>query len=138
MTNGLYKRPDVELPYNIDTRYFTYNQEGSIKEKYKRKWVENKPSSIKAFCTNCVNHYGYSKDKVTIHCNPVADEPRVMCENPFTSKQEEKAAEKEIIPRRGIQPDYRKMHLCTLCNSCTRAASTHDGINPFSRAFRSM
>lgn len=157
MYSTLYQKPDVELPYNIDTRYFKHVQEGVVKEKYEqrwvvltenvnefveelsksynnlalsnvsredrgpltiltanygdselsdsytgdgelswwtfggsvysyhiRRWVNNNPDAIKEFCTSCVKNYGYAKDEVTVSCNPVAGEPRVMCEATFT------------------------------------------------------
>ena len=39
MYTPLYKKPDVDLPYNIDTRYFKQVQDGIIKEKYEQRWV---------------------------------------------------------------------------------------------------
>lgn len=39
MNNTLYKKPDHELPYNIDTRYFKNISEGEVKEKYEQRWV---------------------------------------------------------------------------------------------------
>lgn len=39
MNNTLYKKPDHELPYNIDTRYFKNVTEGEVKEKYEQRWV---------------------------------------------------------------------------------------------------
>ena len=157
MYSTLYQKPDVELPYNIDTRYSKSVQEGTTKEKYEqrwvvlteqvndfittlptsynnlalvdvtredrgpltiltanygdsgllesytgdgeiswwtfggsvysyhiRRWVANNPAAIKDFCTHCVRNYGYQSDEVTVNCNPIAGEPRVMCEATFT------------------------------------------------------
>lgn len=39
MYSTLYKKADVELPYNIDTRMFKWVQEGETKQKYEQKWV---------------------------------------------------------------------------------------------------
>lgn len=39
MNNILYKKPEHELPYNIDTRYFKNVSEGNTKEKYEQRWV---------------------------------------------------------------------------------------------------
>jgi hypothetical protein len=34
MNNILYQKPDHDLPYNIDIRYFKNISEGTVKEKY--------------------------------------------------------------------------------------------------------
>lgn len=162
MYTPLYKKPDVDLPYNIDTRYFKQVQDGIIKEKYEqrwvvlteevnsfiealpqsfnelalsgvsrddrgplnvvtvnygeaglsedydgdgeltwwtlsngiytyhiKRWVENTPDAIKAFCEHCKQDYGYQPEEVSVSCNPTAGEPRVMCEGTFTPNQYE-------------------------------------------------
>lgn len=57
---------------------------GSVYSYHIRRWVTNTPTDIKDFCTSCVTTYGYTKEEVTVTCNPVAGEPRVMCEATFT------------------------------------------------------
>lgn len=57
---------------------------GSVYSYHIRRWVTNTPDAIKAFCKSCTTDYGYTKDEVTVNCNPVAGEPRVMCEATFT------------------------------------------------------
>lgn len=57
---------------------------GSVYSYHIRRWVTNTASDIKNFCTSCVTNYGYTKDEVTVNCNPIAGEPRVMCEATFT------------------------------------------------------
>ena len=157
MYNTLYKKADVELPYNIDTRMYKWVQDGETKQKYEqkwvilteqannfieqlphsyeglalqspsredrgpltivsvtygdnelnqdyvgdgeicwwtlsngvytyhvKKWVTNTPENIKAWCEYCMNSYGYEDKEVSVNCNPVAGEPRVMCEATFT------------------------------------------------------
>ena len=159
MNQPIYHRPDVELPYNIDTRYFKSIQQGKVKEKYEcrwvvltqevnsfiqgipnsfnglalggvnrddrgpitvltinygdnelsqdydgdgqitwwtfggsvysfhiKRWVENTPEKIKEFIQHCLTGYGYDKEQVTVNCNPVAGEPRVMAEATFTPR----------------------------------------------------
>lgn len=159
MNQPLYHRPDVELPYNIDTRYFKSIQQGKVKEKYEcrwvvltqevnsfiqgipnsfnglalssvnrddrgpitvltinygdnelsqdydgdgqitwwtfggsvysfhiKRWVENTPEKIKEFIQHCLTGYGYDKEQVTVNCNPIAGEPRVMAEATFTPR----------------------------------------------------
>lgn len=159
MSQPIYHRPDVELPYNIDNRYFKNISQGEVKEKYEcrwvvkteeansfiqsvphsfnglalgdinrddrgpitvltinygdgelsedyqgdgqitwwtfggsvysfhiKRWVENTPQKIKQFIQHCLTGYGYSKDQVTVNCNPIAGEPRVMCQATFTPR----------------------------------------------------
>lgn len=159
MNQPLYHRPDVQLPYNIDNRYFKNISQGEVKEKYEcrwvvkteeansfiqsvphsfnglalgdinrddrgpitlltinygdgelsedyqgdgqitwwsfggsvysfhiKRWVQNTPQKIKQFIQHCLNDYGYSKDQVTVNCNPIAGEPRVMCQATFTPR----------------------------------------------------
>lgn len=57
---------------------------GSVYSYHIRRWVTNTASDIKNFCTSCVQNYGYTKEEVTVNCNPIAGEPRVMCEATFT------------------------------------------------------
>lgn len=57
---------------------------GSVYSYHIRRWVTNTASAIKDFCTSCTKDYGYTKDEVTVTCNPVAGEPKVMCEATFT------------------------------------------------------
>lgn len=153
----LYKKEDLELPYNIDSRFFKFVQDGETKEKYEqrwvvlteevnsfiealpisyeslalsdvsredrgpltivtanygdmglsedydgdgelswwtlssgvytyhiKRWVDNNENAIKAFCEYCMSSFGYSDEEVSVHCNPIAGEPRVMCEGTFT------------------------------------------------------
>lgn len=155
--NTLYQREDIELPYNIDSRFFKFVQDGETKEKYEqrwvvltenvnsfiealpvsyeslalsdvsrddrgpltvvtanygdtglsedyngdgeltwwtlssgiytyhiKRWVDNNPTAIKEFCDRCMTSYGYEKNEVSVSCNPIAGEPRVMCEGTFT------------------------------------------------------
>lgn len=157
MYSTLYKKADVELPYNVDTRMYKWVQEGETKQKYEqkwvvlteeansfieqlphsyeglclqtpnredrgpltvvtvsygdnelsedyvgdgeiswwtlssgvytyhvKKWVTNTPDNIKSFCEHCKAAYGYEDHEVSVTCNPVAGEPRVMCEATFT------------------------------------------------------
>lgn len=57
---------------------------GSVYSYHIRRWVTNTPEAIKAFCKSCTKDYGYTKEEVTVNCNPIAGEPRVMCEATFT------------------------------------------------------
>ena len=49
-----------------------------------KKWVDNTPEKIKEFIKSCLTTYGYNEDEVTVNCNPIAGDPRVMCEASFT------------------------------------------------------
>lgn len=155
--NNLYKKADVELPYNVETRKYKWIQEGTTKEKIEqkwvvlttnvntfiaelpnsadnlalqqpsiehrgplsivtatygdselnenyigdgeicwwtlasgvytyhvKKWVTNTPEAIKAWAEYCMSGYGYQPHEVSLACNPVAGEPRVMTEATFT------------------------------------------------------
>lgn len=158
--NTLYQREDIELPFNIDSRFFKFVQDGETKEKYEqrwvvlteevnsfigalpvsyenlalsdvsrddrgpltvvtanygdtglsedydgdgelswwtlssgvytyhiKRWVDNNENAIKAFCEYCMSSFGYSDEEVSVSCNPIAGEPRVMCEGTFTPTQ---------------------------------------------------
>lgn len=158
--NTLYQREDIELPFNIDSRFFKFVQDGETKEKYEqrwvvltenvnsfvealpvsyenlalsdvsrddrgpltvvtanygdtglsedyngdgelswwtlssgvytyhiKRWVDNNENAIKAFCEYCKSSFGYSDEEVSVSCNPIAGEPRVMCEGTFTPTQ---------------------------------------------------
>ena len=54
-----------------------------------KRWVNNNPDSIKDFCISCRTSYGYEDKEVSVTCNPIAGEPRVMCEATFTRTEEE-------------------------------------------------
>ena len=54
-----------------------------------KKWVVNTPEKIKEFIKSCLTTYGYNEDEVTVNCNPIAGEPRVMCEASFTPSSNE-------------------------------------------------
>lgn len=54
-----------------------------------KRWVNNDPDAIKAFCVSCQSSYGYDEKEVSVMCNPIAGEPRVMCEATFSRTEEE-------------------------------------------------
>ena len=54
-----------------------------------KRWVNNNPDDIKAFCNHCKSAYGYEDKEVSVMCNPVAGESRVMCEASFSRTEEE-------------------------------------------------
>lgn len=58
-----------------------------------KRWVNNDPDSIKAFCVSCQSSYGYDEKEVSVMCNPIAGEPRVMCEATFSRTEEEVSEE---------------------------------------------
>ena len=54
-----------------------------------KRWVNNNPDDIKAFCNHCKSAYGYEDKEVSVMCNPIAGEARVMCEASFSRTEEE-------------------------------------------------
>lgn len=70
--------------YNGDGEISWWTFGGSVYSYHIRRWVNNTPIDIKNFCESCLKNYGYSRSEVTVSCNPVAGEPRVMCEGTFT------------------------------------------------------
>lgn len=54
-----------------------------------KRWVDNNPDSIKDFCISCRTSYGYEDKEVSVTCNPIAGESRVLCEATFTRTEEE-------------------------------------------------
>ncbi|MBE6314911.1 MAG: hypothetical protein E7079_08185 [Bacteroidales bacterium] len=58
-----------------------------------KRWVNNDPDAIKAFCVSCQSSYGYDEKEVSVMCNPIAGEPRVMCEATFSRTEEEVSEE---------------------------------------------
>lgn len=56
--------------------------------KHKTKWVSNNASAIRAFCESCKAQATY-QDGVSVSCNPVAGEPKVLCEAQWTEEDAE-------------------------------------------------
>ena len=54
-----------------------------------KRWVDNNPDSIKDFCISCRTSYDYEDKEVSVTCNPIAGESRVLCEATFTRTEEE-------------------------------------------------
>lgn len=79
-----YGDKDLRSEYDGDGEISWWSCSGGVLSYHIRRWVNNTPDAIKAFCSSCMNSYGYEKDEVTVSCNPVAGEPRVMCEATFT------------------------------------------------------
>lgn len=53
--------------------------------KHKTKWVSNNASAIRAFCETCKAQATY-QDGVSVSCNPIAGEPKVLCEAQWTEE----------------------------------------------------
>ena len=56
--------------------------------KHKTKWVSNNASAIRAFCETCKAQATY-QDGVSVSCNPIAGEPKVLCEAQWTEEDTE-------------------------------------------------
>lgn len=62
--------------------------------KHKTKWVSNNASAIRAFCESCKAQATY-QDGVSVSCNPVAGEPKVLCEAQWTEEDAESGGSDE-------------------------------------------
>ena len=62
--------------------------------KHKTKWVSNNASAIRAFCETCKAQATY-QDGVSVSCNPVAGEPKVLCEAQWTEEDAEAGGDEE-------------------------------------------
>lgn len=69
---------------NEDGEISWWTVSGGVYTFHIKRWVDNTPDAIKAFCSDCMTSYGYEKDEVNVSCNPIAGEARVMCEATFT------------------------------------------------------
>ena len=58
---------------------------GGLYTRHRSKWVENNPTSIKAFCASCISQATY-KDGCSVSCNPQSGESMVLCEATWQDK----------------------------------------------------
>lgn len=56
--------------------------------RHRSKWVENTPSAIKAFCSQCLAEATY-KDGCSVSCNPQAGEELVLCEATWSDRPDD-------------------------------------------------
>lgn len=74
--------------YTEDQGIVWYTMSNGVISMHMRKWVENNPASIKAFCNSLKMGYGYSADEISVSCNPQPGEEKVMCEATFTPQNQ--------------------------------------------------
>lgn len=79
---------------NNDGEQEWWSLSGGKYTKHKTKWVSNNASAIRAFCESCKAQATY-QDGVSVSCNPIAGEPKVLCEAQWTEEDADEGGGEE-------------------------------------------